>query len=135
LYLSFKVFGEYTIHHYSISESGTPNKIGSYSIPYESEFPRIAYNSQLGLLEVVGDYDPESENSYDSNSNRLHFRMNDTGTFSRVISSLWSPVQYGSLVYTKSSGTLCIGGYTTKALYSTQIVTANSDWENQRSHT
>merc|ERR1711970_1498421 len=76
----------------------------------------------------VGDY---YASSYSSTSNSYHYRLTDSGSFTRVTSSLWYPVQYGSLVYTESSGTLCIGGYDGNEFYYTQIVTANSGWSVQ----
>lgn len=78
------------------------------------------------MLDVVGDY---SATSYTADSNSQHFRMSDSGQFSFVSSSIWSPVLYGSLVYVESVGTLCLGGYNGSVSYGTQIVTQNTDWE------
>lgn len=114
------------MYHYEIHEFGNLSKIGKYLIPYTANFPRLVYNYQLSELEVVGDY---FASSYDSTTNSYHFSMSDTGVFNKISNSLWSPVQYGSLVYVGSVGTLCIGGYAnSKKIYSAQIVTQNSDW-------
>jgi hypothetical protein len=114
-----------SVYHYTIDESGAPTKQGKYKIPYTADFPRIAYNDQLSMLEVVGDY---SATSYTADSNSYHYRMSENGQFSSAQSSLWSPVLYGSLVYVESVGTLCLGGYNGSASYATQIVTPNTDW-------
>ena len=81
------------------------------------------YNYELSSLEIVGDYWA----SYTAEVNTNHYRMSDVGIFSQVY-ELFSPLQYGSLVYVETVGTLCIGGYNNTGVYSTQIITQNRAW-------
>jgi hypothetical protein len=122
--LMYTVARANTIYYYSINDSGVPVKQGNYSLPFSSLFARIAYNHQSTALEVVGDlYD-------DTNTN--HYRMTNTGVFTQVSQSLFSGVSYGSLIYVKSVGTLCIGGDDGSRNFSTQIVSQNTDWPTVR---
>ena len=109
-----------TIYHYSINDSDVPKKQGNYSLPFTSMFARIAYNEQIFALEVVGDL-------YDA-SNTNHYKMTGTGVFTKVSRSLFLGVTYGSLIYVKTVGTLCIGGDNGSGIYSTQIISQNADW-------
>ena len=64
--------------------------------------------------------------------------MSDSGVFTKMSNSLYSPVKYGSMVYVETVGTLCIGGMIEHDdhkeilrgdhVFWTQIVTQNSDW-------
>ena len=45
-----------------------------------------------------------------------------------VNNTLFQPIKYCTLVYVSTVGTICIGGYNSKAIYTTQIVTQNLEW-------
>ena len=112
-----------SIYHYNIDEFGSPLKKAVHKIPYDADFARIVYNYELSSLEIVGDYWA----SYTAEVNTYHYRMSEVGFFSQVY-ELFSPLQYGSLVYVETVGTLCIGGYNNTGVYSTQIITQNRAW-------
>ena len=67
-------------------------KNGQFTIPYSTELPGLAFNSQLSKLEIVGDI------GY-GNSNKNHIMMSIFGSFSDASDSFFDGDAYFEVVY------------------------------------
>ena len=69
------------IHEYAIDEVDGPVLSGQHKMPYSSKLPSIAFNAELQVLDIVGDY-------Y-TGENCDHWRLNESG-FQQVEDSLYT---------------------------------------------
>ena len=76
-------------------------KNGQYQVPYPAYQPNLAYNYQLSVLEVIGDYWSRSG---------FHLQLDSSGNFNQYQNSLYTPDMYSTIVHSKNVGTICIGG-------------------------
>ena len=79
-----------------------------------------AFNSQLGILEVIGD-------RY-SSSNTNHKMMTVAGSFSDASDSLFNGDYYFEVVHSQNVGTLVFSGYGHSGSTLVYIITQNSNW-------
>ena len=105
------------IYEYVIDEVDGNVLTGKHKMPYSSKLPSIAFNVDLQVLEIVGDY-------Y-TGENGNHWQMNESG-FHKVQNSLYVRQAYSTLVYTPNVGTLVIGG--DQNLQSVYILTQKTTW-------
>ena len=98
-------------------------KNGHVTIPYEKTIyawnPRLAFNSQLNVLEIVG------SNDY---ANTFHQMMSTAGTFSVAPYSLFKGDMNFEVAHSQNVGTLVFSGYGHSGLTKVYIITQNSNW-------
>ena len=117
-YTGSSTSGKGIIYDYVVDESDGPLFNGQYDIPFAARQPSLAYNKDLFVLEVVGDYWETT------NSN--HYQMDNNGQFNQYLSSLYEADKYSTIVYSPNVGTICIAGTSKKQ--SVYIITQKSDW-------
>ena len=89
-----------------------------HCVPYPSYQPNLAYNRQLSVLEVVGDYWSKSG---------FHLQLDDsTGKFTQYQNSFYTADLYSTIVYSENVGTICIGGK--NGGQNVYIITQNENW-------
>merc|ERR1719500_489487 len=104
-----------------VVENNNLIKQGQYNMPYAAQFPRLVYNSQKNVLEIIGDF-------YDgTNTNHMMMEV-DNGSFTRVSNSLFVGDQYFKVAYTKNVGTVVFSGYNHGGATQLYIVTQNENW-------
>ena len=92
-----------TIYSYTLHLDRNPVKCGQFEIPYSASSPRITFNNQLNVLEVIGDNDDETPN-------KNHKMMTIAGSFSDAPDSLFNGDYSFEVTYSENVGTLVFSG-------------------------
>ena len=109
------------IFKYGIKPTSEGFYIDEFETPYSANNPNLVYNSDYGMIEIIGDYK--------DTSNIEHWHMNEYGGFSKFNSGRFGKntrvYERSTFVFVPAVGTLQIGGVTTSYVY---IITQKTDW-------
>ena len=107
-----------TLYKYGIKPTGEGLYLEQFQLPYVTSEPYIVFNSDLKVVEIIGDW---------NNMTPDHYHMSIDGEFKKIDPTLYV-ADYSFIVFTPNVGTISIAGGTrhNQAVY---IITQKSDWD------